>query len=254
MSTPCCLPVLSEENLGIGLFLESRGRPSNVSTLYVPWHALTWLPSGGMVSFYFIFSTDLLDPNLKKTIECAKKIVRGKEGMGAWWVAVYRACIYNDSHPFDLNIGLVLVAVHLWSKTSGILLTKLSRRTPLSSATQRPRKEGKNDQIALTWTSFLPQMLFKVIQDARMSFLKINICVRLWLFLSYKFLQGFLNTFKVFDTGCEMILLQACTIYTNVSNLVKCLFIALSPMTRPLPFERWMTILFYLLSHFMISH
>ncbi|KAH0503448.1 Lysozyme-like protein 4 [Microtus ochrogaster] len=26
----------------------------------------------------------LLNPNLKDTIECAKKIVKGKEGMGAW--------------------------------------------------------------------------------------------------------------------------------------------------------------------------
>ncbi|XP_038287933.1 lysozyme-like protein 4 isoform X1 [Canis lupus familiaris] len=26
----------------------------------------------------------LLNPNLKKTIECAKKIVKGKDGMGAW--------------------------------------------------------------------------------------------------------------------------------------------------------------------------
>ncbi|XP_054450511.1 lysozyme-like protein 4 [Pteronotus mesoamericanus] len=26
----------------------------------------------------------LLNPNLNKTIECAKKIVKGKEGMGAW--------------------------------------------------------------------------------------------------------------------------------------------------------------------------
>ncbi|XP_008066741.1 lysozyme-like protein 4 [Carlito syrichta] len=28
--------------------------------------------------------SELLNPNLKKTIECAKIIVRGKEGMGAW--------------------------------------------------------------------------------------------------------------------------------------------------------------------------
>ncbi|XP_004676333.1 PREDICTED: lysozyme-like protein 4 [Condylura cristata] len=27
---------------------------------------------------------DLLNPDLKKTIECAKKIVKGKDGMGAW--------------------------------------------------------------------------------------------------------------------------------------------------------------------------
>lgn len=26
----------------------------------------------------------LLNPNLKDTIECAKKIVKGKHGMGAW--------------------------------------------------------------------------------------------------------------------------------------------------------------------------
>ncbi|XP_047560174.1 lysozyme-like protein 4 [Lutra lutra] len=26
----------------------------------------------------------LLNPNLKKTIECAKRIVKGKDGMGAW--------------------------------------------------------------------------------------------------------------------------------------------------------------------------
>ncbi|XP_019486744.1 PREDICTED: lysozyme-like protein 4 [Hipposideros armiger] len=28
--------------------------------------------------------SDLLDPYLKKTIECAKKVVKEKEGMGAW--------------------------------------------------------------------------------------------------------------------------------------------------------------------------
>ncbi|XP_007517835.1 lysozyme-like protein 4 [Erinaceus europaeus] len=40
--------------------------------------------------------SDLLNPNLKKTIECAKRIVKGKEGMGAWhsWSL---NCQYSDT-------------------------------------------------------------------------------------------------------------------------------------------------------------
>ncbi|XP_012315548.2 lysozyme-like protein 4 [Aotus nancymaae] len=38
----------------------------------------------------------LLNPNLEKTIECAKTIVKGKKGMGAWptWS---RYCRYSDT-------------------------------------------------------------------------------------------------------------------------------------------------------------
>ncbi|PNJ74595.1 lysozyme-like protein 4 [Pongo abelii] len=38
----------------------------------------------------------LLNPNLEKTIKCAKTIVKGKEGMGAWptWS---RYCQYSDT-------------------------------------------------------------------------------------------------------------------------------------------------------------
>ncbi|KAM5233829.1 lysozyme-like protein 4 [Hipposideros larvatus] len=40
--------------------------------------------------------SDLLDPYLKKTIECAKKVVKEKEGMGAWpaWTL---NCQYSDT-------------------------------------------------------------------------------------------------------------------------------------------------------------
>ncbi|XP_076986509.1 lysozyme-like protein 4 [Tamandua tetradactyla] len=40
--------------------------------------------------------SDLLNPNLKKTIACAKKIVQGKDGMGSWpsWTL---NCQYSDT-------------------------------------------------------------------------------------------------------------------------------------------------------------
>ncbi|XP_015344926.1 lysozyme-like protein 4 [Marmota marmota marmota] len=40
--------------------------------------------------------SELLNPDLKKTIECVKKIVKGKQGMGAWlnWT---RNCQFSDT-------------------------------------------------------------------------------------------------------------------------------------------------------------
>jgi hypothetical protein len=50
-----------------------------------PFHDITLLAGmWGWVSFHFIFSTALLNPDLKETIECVKKIVKQKEGMRAW--------------------------------------------------------------------------------------------------------------------------------------------------------------------------